>query len=117
MFHLSIWTYLAVCLYVAATCFIAWQRGEAAHRSGGRYALGLLVAAAVFTGFALGKKPPDPRDPMADYTFVAVGFFLSIMTGLFSIGWAVRRFGVAPLMAIVGGGWLLLIFSHYTAGM
>jgi len=117
MFHLSVWTYLAVCVYVAATCAIAWRRGEARHRFGGTYALVLLVVATVYTGFALGKKPPDPRDPMADYTFIAVGDFLAIMATLFSLGWTIRRFGLAPLLSIAGGIWLFLLLAHYTAGM
>ena len=117
MFHLSIWTYLAVCVWVAATCAIAWMRGAAQHRRGGTYSLGLLLAATVCLGFALGQKPPDPRSPTADYTFVAVGDFLAIMATLFSIGWTVRRFGIAPVMAIAGGAWMFLILSHWVAGM
>lgn len=114
MFHLSIFTWLLVCAYIAATWFVASRsRHPDPYRGLGRFVLLLLVATVAWA--AWGLLHHGPRGPNPDFTYESVGCLGAILAGLFGIVWCGKSFGLAPLMAIGGGGWLLMIFATLIA--
>ena len=103
VFHLSIFTYLLVWAYIAATWFVAsrsWRIDP--YRGLGRVVLLLLVATVIWA--ARGLVVHVPRGPNPDFTYESVGCFLAILSGLLGIVWCGKSLGAAPLMAIGGGG-------------
>lgn len=114
MFHLSIFTYLLVCAYIAATWFVAsrgWRLDP--YRGLGRFVLLLLVATVIWA--SRGLVVHAPRGPNPDFTYESVGCFLAILSGLLGIVWCGKSLGAGPLMAVGGGGWLLMIFATLIA--
>lgn len=114
MFHLSIFTYLLVWAYIAVTWFVAsrsWRVDP--YRVLGRVVLLLLVGTVLWA--SRGLLFHAPRGPNPDFTYESVGCFLAILSGLLGIVWCGKSFGAAPLMAIGGGGWLLMIFATLIA--
>lgn len=114
MFHLSIVTYLLVCLYIAATWFLARRSRHAdPYRGLGGFVLLLLSATALWA--AWGLLHHGPRGPNPDFTYESIGCFGAILSGLLAIVWCGKSFRAGPLMAIAGGGWLLMIFATLIA--
>lgn len=114
MFHLSIFVYLLIWAYIAATWFVAsrsWSIDP--HRGLGRSVLLLLVATVGWAAWALLYHRPRGSNP--DFTYESIGCFLAILSGLLAIVWCGKSFGAAPMMAIAGGGWLLMIFATLIA--
>ncbi|HEV2278323.1 MAG TPA: hypothetical protein VGS02_09115 [Acidobacteriaceae bacterium] len=114
MFHLSIFTYLLVWAYIAATWFAASRsRRVDPYRGLGRFVLLLLAATVLWATWGLLHHVP--RGPNPDFTYESVGCFLAILSGLLAIVWCGKSFGAGPLMAIGGGGWLLMMYATLIA--
>lgn len=115
MFHLTIWTYLLLCAYVAVACtFTARRRRDLDWRTGW-IVMALLVAAVAWLGWAL-VVPRLQAHALGDYTYESVGCLFAILAGLYGIVWCRRAFSPAPLMAVLGGGWLLMMYATLIAG-
>lgn len=114
MFHLSIVTYLLLCAYVAAACVVTARRRPDLYRRTGWIVMSLLVAAVLWLAWAL-VHPRHHGGPLDDYTYESVGCLLAILAALYGIAWCARRFSLAPLMAILGGGWLLMVYATLIA--
>lgn len=114
MFQLTIVTWLLVCAYIAATWFVASRRWRLdRYRSLGRFVILLLAATACWAAWALFQH--GPRGPNPDLTYESIGCFGAILAGLLSVVWCGKSFGPGPLMAVGGGGWLLMIFATLIA--
>lgn len=110
MLELTIWSYLLLCLYVAATWFVMSRwRGDPRYRRTGFIVVGLLVLGTLWMAWAL-VFPRHHLHASGDYTYESVGCLLACLTGLYGIAWSVRARALAGLMTVVGGGWLFLIY-------
>lgn len=114
VFRLTIFSWLLVCAYIGATWFMANRsRRSDPYRVLGRFVLVLLFATLCWASHGLLHH--GPRGPNPDFTYESIGCFGAILSALLAIVWCGKSFGAAPLMAIGGGGWLLMIYATLIA--
>ena len=115
MFHLTIWTYLLLCAWVAATGWAATRpMGVERYRRAVRIVAGLLVLGTLWLAWAL-LSPHRHAAATGDFTYESVGCLFACLTGLYGLVICVRARSLAAAMATLGGGWLLMIYSTLIA--
>ena len=114
MFHLTIWTYLLLCAYVAVACAFTARRRRDLYWRTGWIVMALLVAAVAWLAWAL-VVPRLQAHALGDYTYESVGCLLACLTGLYGLVWTIRARALSGLLPLFGAAWLLMLYANLIA--